>query len=86
MAQINTKLKELGCNKTNTHMYLKKIYNKHSLKKLTEEELLELLGDLTSSQSGDSDLRNINFVKRFRALISQQNRYIPPHGENINEF
>ena len=86
VAQINTKLKELGCNKTNTHMYLKKIYNKHSLKKLTEEELLELLGDLTSSQSGDSDLGNINFVKRFRALIFQQNRYIPPHGENINEF
>lgn len=82
VAQINTKLKELGCNKTNTHMYLKKIYNKGSLKQLTEEELLELLRDLTSSQPGDSGIKNSNFAKRFRDLISQQIRHDTPAQED----
>ncbi|NJS10001.1 MAG: tetratricopeptide repeat protein [Microcoleus sp. CSU_2_2] len=69
VAQINTKLKEVGCSSGYTQIYLTKIYKKRSLKQLTETELLEVLRDLTSSQAGDSGRTETNFVKRWRALI-----------------
>jgi RNA-directed DNA polymerase len=71
VAQIDTKLKEVGCSTSVTQMYLKKIYKKQSLKQLTETELLELLRDLTSSPSENSGVPQVNFVKRWKALITK---------------
>ncbi len=75
VAQIDTKLKQMGYSTSFTQMYLKKIYKKQSLKQLTETELLELLRDLTSSRSGDSGRTETNFVKKWRALITKHRRY-----------
>ncbi|MEG3975504.1 reverse transcriptase domain-containing protein [Microcoleus sp. herbarium8] len=86
VALIYTKLKELRCSKKVRQIYLNKIYNKQSLQQLTDEELLELLRDLTTWSSGDYGRRQINFVKKYRALSCEYIRHDTPAREDVNEF
>lgn len=85
VALIHTKLKELRCSKKVRQIYLNKIYNKQSLQELTDEELLELLGDLTTWSSGDYGRRELNFVKKYRALSCEYIRHDAP-AQDDNYF
>ncbi len=86
VALIHTKLKELRCSKKVRQIYLNKIYKKQSLQQLKDEELLELLRDLTTWSSGDSGRTQINFVKKYRALSYEYIRHDTPDREDVNEF
>ncbi|WP_293143928.1 MULTISPECIES: reverse transcriptase domain-containing protein [unclassified Microcoleus] len=86
VALIHTKIKELRYSKKVRQIYLNKIYNKQSLQQLTDEELLELLGDLTTWSSVDSGRRMINFVKKYIGLSCEYIRHDTPAREDLNEF
>ncbi|MCC3437963.1 MAG: hypothetical protein JGK30_16405 [Microcoleus sp. PH2017_40_RAT_O_B] len=63
LAQIETKIKELGWSISVVQTYMNTMYGKQSPKDLSDEELLDLLRNLTTYQSEYSDQTQANFVK-----------------------
>jgi retron-type reverse transcriptase len=85
VAQIHTQLKKFRFSKRITQIYLNKIYNKQSLQQLTDEELLELLRDLTTWSSVGHGRKMVNFKLKYIGL-SCEIRSDTPNEEDVNQF
>ncbi|MCC3588179.1 MAG: tetratricopeptide repeat protein [Microcoleus sp. PH2017_29_MFU_D_A] len=85
VAQIHTQLKEFRFSKRIKQIYLNKIYNKQSLQQLTDEELLELLRDLTTWSSVGHGRKMVNFQLKYIGL-SCEIRSDTPNEEDVNQF